>query len=112
MLRLLWCLLCLLLTGLGNRVLPCARLRSRLLVLWVLLWLNWLGWLLVHVGLLILLTCSTNATCSADCSGYSPCPGRSTSTNSSGTASPGTASSATARCGLTGEHVQVGVITV
>ena len=82
MLRLLWCLLCLLLAGLGNWILPRPRLRERLLRRSRLHWL-------VRIGLLVLLTRRPGRSCSSGCT-----------------------SSATTRCGLTGEHVQVGVIAV
>ena len=98
MLRLLWCLLRLLLAGLGNWILP----RSRLLG-WLRGWLlrrSRLHWL-VRIGLLVLLACGTS--CSSRTS-YSR--------GSTGSGNSGCTSSATTRCGLTGEHVQVGVIAV
>ena len=93
LLRLLWCLLRLLLAGLGNWILPSSRLLGWLLsrLRERLLRRSRLHWL-VRIGLLVLLTRS---------------PGRSCSARSSGCTS-----SATTRCGLTGEHVQVGVIAV
>ena len=114
LLRLLWCLLCLLLAGLGNWILPrswllggllgwlLGGLLSRLLggLLSRLLRRSRLHWL-AHVGLLVLLACGTS--CSSRTS-YSR--------GSTGSGNSGCTSSATARCGLTGEHVQVGVIAV
>ena len=93
LLRLLWCLLRLLLAGLGNWILPSSRLLGWLLsrLRERLLRRSRLHWL-VRIGLLVLLTRR---------------PGRSCRSCSSGCTS-----SATTRCGLTGEHVQVGVIAV
>ena len=66
LLRLLWCLLRLLLAGLGNWILP----RSRLLG-WLLGWLlrrSRLHWL-VRIGLLVLLTRSPSRSCGSCGSG-------------------------------------------
>ncbi|MGX6515536.1 MAG: hypothetical protein ACWM05_01990 [Corynebacterium amycolatum] len=100
--RLLWCLLCLLLAGLSNWILPRSWLLGWLLggLLSRLLRRSRLHWL-AHVGLLVLLACGTS--CSSRTS-YSR--------GSTGSGNSGCTSSAATRCGLTGEHVQVGVIAV
>ena len=70
LLRLLWCLLCLLLAGLGNWILPSSRLLGWLLsrLRERLLRRSRLHWL-VRIGLLVLLTGSPSRSCGSCGSG-------------------------------------------